>query len=394
MNNAHDYREPWEKEGSDETAGTGSSLWKNTRFRILAALALVLALGGLFLDVKRSKYEDDIVTVYAIAHVLHRQPALSDIPMTDKLFTVRALVAGARTGTRGFVELHDLGDIEQVAAASLAGQRKVMERMFPTEIAKSSTGADAQLMASQITRAITRFYGRKGVSAELAAELLRRRGMDMQQIRAFLTQEMFSMTEDVYRYQLAILDEEQRVRNEIHQLPFGWLSGSIRGTYRHMDAQPLIDGSTPKLPVAQQAHTPPAEPKGTADHTTQAGNSNQDAQEPAWTSVESSNLSTSYIDTRSIAPQHNGTVRYALLTNVREPVSPAVSSIMVLEIDCKTRHYTVLGQKSFNREFGRGDLIEEMSAKMIERVAGVYFPSDETLLLHTKFICKQGQARA
>lgn len=394
MTDSHDYREPWELKDASDPSVKGGSLWKSTRVRILAALTLVLALVGVSIDTKRSRYEDDIVTVYTIADALQRQPALSDIPMTDTLFTVRTLVAGARTGARGFVKLDDLGDIEQVAAASLAGQKNVMKKMFPDMNGAGSTGPDSKLMTSQITKAVSRFYGRERVSAELVAELLRHQGMNLKQVRAFLTQEMFSSTEDVYKYQMAILNEELRVRQEMHRFPFGWLSGRIRGTYLYMEDQRLKAASTQRLPAAQPEYSSPAKPKQTADLRTPAENHDQVVQKPAWAKVESSRSMTSYIDPQSITPQNNNRVRYVLLSNAHEPISPVVSSIMTLEIDCKTRHYSVLSLKNFSREFCKGDLISEMSAEMIERVAGVYFPSDESLLLHTKVVCKHGQAPA
>lgn len=235
MNDTPDYREPWELKEAGESPVQRASLWKSKRFRFVAVLALVLATAGLAINTERSSYENDIVTIYTIARSLHSQPALADIPMTDTLMTVRALVAGARTGTRGFYDLDDVNDIELVAAASLAGQKSAMQEMFPNKIADRSTGSDDQLMASEITNAISRFYGREKVSAESAAELLRHRGMNMKQVRAFLTQEKFGQTEEVYKYQLAVLAEEQRIRKEIRQFPFGWLSGRIRGTYRSIE---------------------------------------------------------------------------------------------------------------------------------------------------------------
>ncbi|GEM_PF-2969055 len=235
MDHTKDYREPWELEEAGESPTQRVSLWKSKRFRLFAILALILATGRLAIDTERSSYENDIVTIYTMARELHRQPALADIPMTDTLSTVRVLVAGARTGTRGFYELNDIDDIEQVAAASLAGQKSAMQTLLPQRLPGRLKGSDDQLMELEISNAISRFYGREGVSAELAAELLRHRGMNMKQVRAFLTQKMFSQTEKVYKYQIAILDEEQRIRLEMHRFPFGWLSGRIRGTYRSME---------------------------------------------------------------------------------------------------------------------------------------------------------------
>lgn len=370
MENANDYREPWELQQAGETTAATGSLWKSGRFRIAAAILLLLVLSTLLIDTKRSSYEEDIVVVYTVAHELHKQEGLETIPINDVLFAVRAFVAGARTESRGFVRLDDTADIREASRTSLIGQRKAMEDMGG-KVQSSASGAEEELMAAQIMEAITRFYGRQNVSPELAAEVLRHKGMDMKEIRAFLTQSMLWQVEKVYKYQIAIVNEEQRVRREMHRYPFGWLSGMIRGTYKYLADEAEVTSRETAQAAAPQAVVS----SGSASSTSQN-----------WIEIESSATTTSYIGRSSITRGTDGTVRYSLVINSHQPVTPTVSTVMAMHMNCATRNHGVLTLKNFDQEFGEGNLVGEKTFGPAERDAGV-FSSHSTLQHHARVVC-------
>lgn len=232
MNDSHNHREPWEINEADSTEPEVVRFWTSVWFLPLVVLTIVLITSAASIQTKRSAYENDLVIVYTIARILHSQPDLNDIPMEDTAATVRTLLAGTRTSSKGFVTLNDLDDVEKVAAASLLGQKKCLQEMAGRKPWDTWTGNGKGTMSEEIMGAVLRFYGRERVSAEAAAEVLRHRGMDMTQVRAYLTEQKFNVTKEVYEYQLALTAEELRVRQELHQIPFGWISGRIRGTYR------------------------------------------------------------------------------------------------------------------------------------------------------------------